>query len=88
MSKPPHDSQAPASASEDLVERLNAAANDVVLLRAIIESNDIGSVTAAFAALLTGDSASALNGSALRKKVSLLDNLLKHLSVDNLQCWI
>ncbi|KAH7714622.1 hypothetical protein AAVH_18014 [Aphelenchoides avenae] len=68
MSKRPHNPQAPASASEELIELLKAAANDVVLLRDIIGSNDIDSVAAAFATLLTDGSASAPNDSALRKK--------------------
>lgn len=53
MSKRAHDSQASASASEDLVKRLKAAGNDVALLREILETNDSVSVAAALAALLT-----------------------------------
>ncbi|KAH7714624.1 hypothetical protein AAVH_18016 [Aphelenchoides avenae] len=68
MSKPPHNPQAPASASEELVELMKAAANDVLLLREVIGSNDIDSVAAAIAALLNEGSASAPNDSALRKK--------------------
>ncbi|KAH7718790.1 hypothetical protein AAVH_13767 [Aphelenchoides avenae] len=66
-----HKSQAPASASEDLVKRLKAAGNDTVLLHEIIESNDSASVAAAFAALLAGGTSSTANKSELRKKTFL-----------------
>ncbi|KAH7719933.1 hypothetical protein AAVH_12576 [Aphelenchoides avenae] len=68
MSKQPHNSQAPAPASEDLVQRLQAAANDVELVRKIVESSDSVSISAAIVALLSGVSSSAANGSELRKK--------------------
>ncbi|KAH7694395.1 hypothetical protein AAVH_38560, partial [Aphelenchoides avenae] len=69
MPKRQHDPQAPASASEDLVKRrLKAAANDAELLREIIGSNDVGSVATALVSVLSGGSASAPSGSALRKK--------------------
>ncbi|KAH7725097.1 hypothetical protein AAVH_07375 [Aphelenchoides avenae] len=54
MSKLPHDSQAPEPASEGLVKRLKAAANDAELLREVIESSDIASVSAALVVLLAG----------------------------------
>lgn len=52
MSTQPENSEAPAPAAEDLVKRLKAAANDVVLLREIVESSDSASIAAAFAMLL------------------------------------
>ncbi|KAH7691290.1 hypothetical protein AAVH_40196, partial [Aphelenchoides avenae] len=61
MSKRAHDSQASASASEDLVKRLKAAGNDVALLREILETNDSVSVAAALAALLTSPRNKARN---------------------------
>lgn len=70
MSKRPRDSQAPASASEDLIERLKAAGSDAVLLRAVIERHDGASVAAAFAALLTSPSTEAVNDVKRRKKVN------------------
>ncbi|KAH7710168.1 hypothetical protein AAVH_22533 [Aphelenchoides avenae] len=68
MSKQPHNSQAPAPAPEDLVQRLKAAANDVELVRETVESSDSVSISAAFVALLAGGSSSAVNGFGLRKK--------------------
>ncbi|KAH7716851.1 hypothetical protein AAVH_15738 [Aphelenchoides avenae] len=68
MSKRPHYSQAAASTPEDLVKRLKAAAGDAELLREVVESSDSVSISAAFAALLAGGTASAANGSELRKK--------------------
>ncbi|KAH7713415.1 hypothetical protein AAVH_19211 [Aphelenchoides avenae] len=67
MSKRPHSSQEPTSASVDLVKRLKDAANDAVLLREIVKSNDTASVADAIAALLTGGSSSASTGPKLRK---------------------
>ncbi|KAH7706093.1 hypothetical protein AAVH_26684 [Aphelenchoides avenae] len=58
MSKRPHSSQS-ASSSENLIERLKAAANDIGRLSEIIESNDNVSVAAAFSALLAGGDSSA-----------------------------
>ncbi|KAH7697193.1 hypothetical protein AAVH_35725, partial [Aphelenchoides avenae] len=68
MSKRPRNSQAPTTASEDLVKRLKAAANNVELLQDIIERNDSGAVAAAFSALLTGGSCAAPTGSKLPEK--------------------
>lgn len=70
MLKRPHNSHTPASAPEDLVERLKAAANDAALLSQIVESSDSASIAAAFAALLPGGSSSTPNSSKLGKKVS------------------
>ncbi|KAH7691257.1 hypothetical protein AAVH_40231, partial [Aphelenchoides avenae] len=69
MAKRQRDSQAPASASEDLVGRLIAAGNEAALLREIIESNDSVSVAAAFAALLTNSASEAVNDVKHRKKI-------------------
>lgn len=55
MSKRQYVSPVPASASHDLIKRLKAAGNDAALLCEIFESNDSGSVAAAFAALLTSE---------------------------------
>lgn len=71
MSKRPHGSQAPPSASADLIERLKAAADDALLLSEIIESNDSVSVAMALSTLLSGGDPSASNGSKRRKKVSV-----------------
>lgn len=60
----------PASASEDLVERLKAAINDADLRRELVEGTDSVSVAAAIAALVGGGS-SASNELKLQKKVSL-----------------
>ncbi|KAH7702825.1 hypothetical protein AAVH_30011, partial [Aphelenchoides avenae] len=65
MSKRPHDSQAPAPASTDLVEHLRAAANNPVLLREVVKGSDTDCIAAAFAALLAD---AAPTGSKLRKK--------------------
>ncbi|KAH7725613.1 hypothetical protein AAVH_06793 [Aphelenchoides avenae] len=59
MSKQPENSETIASGSEDLFERLKAAANDVVLLREIVESSDSVSIAAAFAMLFAGGCSSA-----------------------------
>lgn len=82
MSKRPHNCLASASASEDLVNRLKAAANDVELLQEIIERNVSASVAAAFATLLSDGRPSEPSGSKLRKKVSL-SNVREY----NL-CWV
>ncbi|KAH7709619.1 hypothetical protein AAVH_23111, partial [Aphelenchoides avenae] len=66
----------PAPASEDLVERFKAAANDVVRLREIVESTDSVSIAAAIAALLAGGSSSAPSGSELQRKFVLADDVL------------
>lgn len=71
-------STAPSPASKDLVGRSKGAANDAVLLREIIESNDSASVAAAFAALLAACSCSAPPSSMLRKKAFLRLKLLSH----------
>ncbi|KAH7713419.1 hypothetical protein AAVH_19215 [Aphelenchoides avenae] len=68
MSKRRYNSQSAESAPEDLVKHLKAAANDEVLLREIIENSDIVSITAAFAALLSGGTSDAVNDAKHRKK--------------------
>lgn len=67
----PVNSQAPASASEDLVERLKAASHDAELLREIVESSGSASIAAAFAMLFAGGSSSASNVSTPPIKVGL-----------------
>lgn len=69
MSKSPRNPEAPEAASEGLVERVEASANDDVRLFEIVETS--GSVADAFAVLLAGSSRFAPNGSRLRKKVSV-----------------
>lgn len=59
------------TASEDLVERLKAAADDVALVREIIESKDSRFIAAAFTTLLSVDYSSIPNGSKCQKKVSV-----------------
>ncbi|KAH7720372.1 hypothetical protein AAVH_12183 [Aphelenchoides avenae] len=82
MSKRPDSSSSPASegssapASEDLVKRFRAAANDFVRLREIVESSDSASVAAAIAALLAVESSSAPSGSELPWKVMFADDVL------------
>lgn len=72
MSKHPHGSQAPGPASEELVKRLRAAADDYSMrLQEIVESNDSASIAAAFATLLAASTASAMKDSERPKKVSL-----------------
>lgn len=71
MSKQPENSETIASGSEDLFERLKAAANDVVLLREIVESSDSVSIAAAFAMLFAGGCSSASDVSTPPTKVSL-----------------
>ncbi|KAH7725612.1 hypothetical protein AAVH_06792 [Aphelenchoides avenae] len=68
MSKQPESSHASASAPDDLVERLKAAADDAVLLREIVESSDRASITAAFAMLFSGGGSPVPNDSKLQKK--------------------
>ncbi|KAH7703619.1 hypothetical protein AAVH_29211, partial [Aphelenchoides avenae] len=65
MSKRPRNSPPSASASKDLVERLEMAVNNPSLLREIVEGSDTDSIAAAFAALLAG---AAPDGPKLRKK--------------------
>ncbi|KAH7698540.1 hypothetical protein AAVH_34365, partial [Aphelenchoides avenae] len=74
LSKRPNRSPEPAS--EDLVKRFKAAANDVVRLREIVESSDSVSVAAAIAALLAGDSSSAPSDPEQQRKVVLADDVL------------
>lgn len=59
MSKRPDISRAPESASEELIEHSEAAANDGVLLRELVENSDSDNITAVFAVLHTDDSASS-----------------------------
>lgn len=73
MSKRPHGSQAPASATEDLVERLKAAGNDVRLVRDLVRNNKSAAVAAAFVALLNSRSTDAENDAKRRRKVSSVE---------------
>lgn len=78
MSKRRYNSQSAESAPEDLVKHLKAAANDEVLLREIIENSDIVSITAAFAALLSGGTSDAVNDAKHRKKVNAVGRRAGH----------
>ncbi|KAH7713017.1 hypothetical protein AAVH_19626 [Aphelenchoides avenae] len=70
MPKRPHDSLAQTAASEDLIERLKAAANDAVRLREIVEGSDSVSIAAAFAVIFASDSSEDTNDEKRRKKIS------------------
>lgn len=83
MSKRPHNSQKSNPAFEDLIGHLKAAGNDVARLREIVESNDAGSIAAAFAAMLTSATLGAVNHAKRQKKdseVGLILIVSEHLS--------
>lgn len=64
---------AESTVSNDLLERLKSAGNDVRLVHDLIEESDSASVAAAFVALLNSRSADAMNNAKHPKKVSADD---------------